>query len=146
MNSVPPKILPFSFGEAPFEAGQSTSVQCMVSVGDSPLSIDWAIDGIPLESSPERMISKVTGKLSLLSIEAVMARHAGNYTCRVVNAAGHSTHKARLLVNGLLDELYFLVFIILLCMFALPLHLFFMLLLCFSGLSTIHKLIMVSNG
>lgn len=107
MNSVPPKILPFSFGEAPFEAGQSTSVQCMVSVGDSPLSIDWAIDGIPLESSPERMISKVTGKLSLLSIEAVMARHAGNYTCRVVNAAGHSTHEARLLVNGLLDELYF---------------------------------------
>lgn len=102
LNSVPPKILPFSFGEEPFEAGQSTSVQCMVSVGDSPLSIDWAVDGMPLESSPERMISKVTGKLSLLSIEAVRARHAGNYTCRVVNAAGHSTHEARLLVNGLL--------------------------------------------
>lgn len=100
MDLVPPKILPFTFGEEPFEAGQSTSVQCMVSVGDPPLSIDWAVDGIPLESSPERMISKVTGKLSLLSIEAVTARHVGNYTCRVENSAGSFYHTAQLLVNG----------------------------------------------
>lgn len=100
MDLVPPKILPFTFGEEPFEAGQSTSVQCMVSVGDPPLSIDWAVDGIPLESSPERMISKVTGKLSLLSIEAVTARHVGNYTCRVENSAGSFFHTAQLLVNG----------------------------------------------
>lgn len=94
--------MPFSFGDEPFEAGQSTSVQCMVSTGDSPLSVDWEVDGIPLESTPERMISKVTGKLSLLSIESVLAHHAGNYTCKVENAAGSSSHTALLLVNGLL--------------------------------------------
>ncbi|KAG8244654.1 hypothetical protein J6590_017599 [Homalodisca vitripennis] len=98
--NVPPKIIPFTFGEAPLEAGQSTSVQCMVSVGDPPLSIDWTVDGEVLESTPERMISKVTGKLSLLSIEAVSAHHAGNYTCSVANSAGHSNHMAQLLVIG----------------------------------------------
>jgi len=39
-------------------------------------------------------------KLSFLNIEAVKARHRGNYTCYAQNKGGHSQHSAFLSING----------------------------------------------
>lgn len=92
--------MPFTFGE-PFEAGQSTSVQCMVVAGDIPLGIQWSKDGKNIHSSGDVIAAMITQKLSLLSIDSVSAEHVGNYTCTADNVAGIANHTARLLVNGL---------------------------------------------
>jgi hypothetical protein len=39
-------------------------------------------------------------KVSMLSIEAVKARHRGNYTCHAHNKAGIATQSATLAING----------------------------------------------
>lgn len=39
--------------------------------------------------------------MSMLGIEAVKARHRGNYTCYAQNKAGIAQHSAFLSVNGL---------------------------------------------
>lgn len=46
------------------------------------------------------MITRNGPKLSLLNIEAVKARHRGNYTCYARNKGGISQHSAFLSVNG----------------------------------------------
>jgi Immunoglobulin I-set domain len=46
------------------------------------------------------VISKAGNKLSVLNIEAVKARHRGNYTCYAANKAGITKHSAYLAVNG----------------------------------------------
>lgn len=94
--------MPSSFGDDPFQAGQSTSIQCIVILGDSPLSIDWLVNGETVSPNEDILISKITSKLSLLSIDSVSARHVGNYTCVARNQAGISSFTTQLLVNGLL--------------------------------------------
>lgn len=44
-------------------------------------------------------------KVSMLSIEAVKARHRGNYTCRAQNKAGTAMQSAQLAINGDLGDL-----------------------------------------
>jgi len=41
-----------------------------------------------------------TQKMSVLSIEAVKARHRGNYTCFAHNKAGVAQQSAYLAING----------------------------------------------
>ena len=40
-------------------------------------------------------------RTSLLTIDSVMARHAGNYTCKAKNLAASVTYSTQLIVNGL---------------------------------------------
>lgn len=91
-------MMVFSFGEDPFEAGQSTSVQCMVSSGDLPLTIEWAFNG---QLVPETWTVKIGQRGMVLNIDSVTARHAGNYTCTGRNLAGSASFTAQLTVNGL---------------------------------------------
>jgi hypothetical protein len=44
--------------------------------------------------------TKIGSKVSLLSIDHVIAGHSGNYTCTARNAAGFDNHTALLLING----------------------------------------------
>jgi hypothetical protein len=54
-----------------------------------------------LTSDDGIVISRNSKKVSLLTIEAVKARHKGNYTCFAQNKAGVVQHSAYLAMNGL---------------------------------------------
>lgn len=97
---VPPKIAPFSFGDAPHEAGESVSTQCSVSSGDLPINISWWFNGQPISLLSDITTSSVSHRSSFLEIESLKGFHVGNYTCMGINKAGNMTHTAQLLVNG----------------------------------------------
>ena len=46
------------------------------------------------------MISKTTQKISMIAIDAVKARHRGNYTCYAQNRAGVAQQSSYLSING----------------------------------------------
>jgi hypothetical protein len=46
------------------------------------------------------IITRGSQKTSVLTIEAVKARHRGNYTCYAHNKAGYTNHTAYLSING----------------------------------------------
>lgn len=95
-------MMPFSFGEDPFHAGESATIQCTVSHGDQPLNISWSFNQQPIPSSATVTVARVTSRVSVLTIEPVLAGHIGNYTCVAVNLAGRAEHTSILLVNGLI--------------------------------------------
>lgn len=98
---VSPQIAPISFGDEPVNAGDLVSVQCVVTKGDSPLEITWTFDSQPIRSDRMDVIVSNSGKrVKQLTIESVAARHAGEYTCVASNAAGSTSHSAKLDVNG----------------------------------------------
>ncbi|XP_076374952.1 Down syndrome cell adhesion molecule 1 isoform X42 [Megalopta genalis] len=97
---VSPQIAPISFGDETVNAGDLVSVQCVVTKGDSPLEITWTFDSQPIR--PDRMdvvVSSSGKRVKQLTIESVAARHAGEYTCVASNAAGSTSHSAKLDVN-----------------------------------------------
>nr|CAD7199658.1 unnamed protein product [Timema douglasi] len=98
--NVVPQILPFSFGEDPANAGDMSVVQCAVVKGDSPIKISWTLDGVEISPGYQGiLISQISQRISALSIEAVKARHGGEYTCRASNEAGTTSHSSRFIVN-----------------------------------------------
>lgn len=99
---VGPQILPFAFGDEPASWGELVSVTCSVAKGDQPLEISWAFNGTPIDShhGSDVVIGSTNKKNSVLTIESVAARHAGEYTCSASNRAGATTHSSRLTVNG----------------------------------------------
>lgn len=44
-NPVSPKLLPFTFGDEPSYLGDSTTVQCSSSSGDTPARFSWRFNG-----------------------------------------------------------------------------------------------------
>lgn len=106
MLKVLPQIVPFTFGEEEFNFDESVTAVCSITKGDLPLKIWWMLKGtddlIPynLTTSDGVVISRNSQKFSTLSIEAVKARHRGNYTCFAQNKAGVSQQSAYLSING----------------------------------------------
>lgn len=106
-HSVLPQIVPFTFGEEEVNFDDSVTATCSVIKGDLPIHIWWALSD-SYESLAEYnittndgiVISKAGNKLSVLNIEAVKARHRGNYSCYARNKAGIAKHSAYLSVNG----------------------------------------------
>lgn len=98
---VPPKIVPFSFGDEPSSFGDSASVQCSVTTGDFPIDIVWLLNGKEIKHNLQVSISKFSKRLHVLSIDAVTDSHMGNYTCVASNLAGASNHTSVLIVNGI---------------------------------------------
>lgn len=94
--------MPFSFGDEPSNYGDSASIQCSVTSGDFPIDIIWLLSGRPIDDGLVS-IGKMGKRLSILNIDAVTARHAGNYTCLASNLAGAVDHSDVLIVNGLND-------------------------------------------
>lgn len=98
---VPPKIVPFSFGDDPSNFGDSASVQCSVTTGDFPIDIVWLLNGKEIKHNLQVSISKFSKRLHFLSIDAVTAKNMGNYTCVASNLAGASNHTSVLIVIGI---------------------------------------------
>ena len=80
--------------------GQFSSLTCSLSDGDLPLSILWTFNNHPITSEMDVLISKLGKRSSVLTIESVDARHAGNYSCQGENLAGSTTHSTELKVIG----------------------------------------------
>ena len=99
----PPKIVPFSFGEAPINQGETAVIMCNIKKGDKPVSITWSLKGDIVSSDPSLTTSMIGTQISLLTITNVGYIHSGTYTCRATNEAGSVTHSAGLLVNGMTD-------------------------------------------
>ncbi|CAM6032092.1 unnamed protein product, partial [Sphagnum compactum] len=97
---VLPQISPFEF-ENPVDANSMAAVQCAIMVGDPPFEIYWKKDGRKIDSNDGIIILRSGQRLSLLNIESMQSRHAGNYTCVVKSQAGIIERTAQLHVNVL---------------------------------------------
>jgi len=99
--AVAPQIFPFTFGDEPVNSGEAISATCSILKGDFPMDITWAFNGEPIsaENTDQFSITK-SKRLSVLSIDAVAARYAGEYSCTASNKAGASSRTAMLAVNG----------------------------------------------
>uniref|UniRef100_T1JJC1 Down syndrome cell adhesion molecule n=1 Tax=Strigamia maritima TaxID=126957 RepID=T1JJC1_STRMM len=94
----PPKIEPFSFPKDVRE-GMRARVFCSVIEGDSPVSILWTKGDEALPTDSDASVQSTDEFSSLLIFKKVSARHNGNYTCIVSNAAAVVQHTAELLVH-----------------------------------------------
>lgn len=99
-NPVIPKLLPFTFGDEPSYLGDSTTVQCSLSSGDTPVNFSWRLNGRRLQNLEGISVVAVGKKTSVLSIDSLSEHHAGNYTCFAENKAGLTSHSAELVVKG----------------------------------------------
>ena len=98
---VPPQIGAFTFGTEPLNAGDIASLTCAVTKGDLPMEINWMFQSQSIDENREDLIISNLGKRGKqLSIEAVKAAHAGEYTCVASNLAGSTSRSAILEVNG----------------------------------------------
>lgn len=101
-----PQINAFSFGDDEMNLDDTASTICSVTKGDLPIHIWWTLvddfQGIErnLTTNDGLMITRNSPKVSMLTIDAVKARHRGNYTCHAHNKAGISQHSAFLYING----------------------------------------------
>lgn len=98
--SVGPKIGHFDFGEEPANFGDSISIVCSILSGDLPIDIEWLFNDYKITSFSGINIIKGGKKSSVLTIESISGRHAGNYSCRATNEASSISHSAELIVNG----------------------------------------------
>lgn len=97
---VAPEIAPFVISEKPANWGDTVTATCTMLKGDSPIQIEWALNGEPIPSNYPDISIATSRRVSLLTIDAVTASHAGEYTCAASNAAGGTSFTAMLAVNG----------------------------------------------
>jgi hypothetical protein len=81
--------------------GETVSVQCVLSGGDTPISVIWKLNGQTLSNGEDIILEKRGKRIYTLTIESVGKNHIGNYTCSAQNSAGTTEHVAELRVNGL---------------------------------------------
>lgn len=99
-KKVLPQIVPFDFGEESINEMDMVSASCTVNKGDVPVDVSWLKNGGRVYTNDGIVVAKMSQRMSVLSIESVRARHAGNYTCVATNNAGVTKHWAILRVNG----------------------------------------------
>lgn len=104
MLLVLPQIVPFNFGEDEINAMDMVSASCTVNKGDLPLKITWMRNNQSIYSNDGISISRTNQRISILSIDSVRDRHAGNYQCIASNSGGSVNYTASLWVNGTLQS------------------------------------------
>lgn len=86
---------------------ESVMASCSIIKGDLPLKMWWQFTesdelmSYNLTTSDGVVITKPSQKISILAIDAVKARHRGNYTCFAQNKGGATQFSSYLAVNGL---------------------------------------------
>lgn len=110
-KKVPPKIASFVFGEEPSNFADSASVQCLVTSGDLPIEFKWLFNGRPVTEISGITTAKMGKRNSVLTIDSVNGKHAGNFTCQASNSALTVNFTSQLVVNGIgnsiLDRVFF---------------------------------------
>lgn len=86
--------------EKPANWGETVTATCTVLKGDHPIQIEWALNGESISHDYSDITIVTNKRVSLLTIDAVTANHAGEYTCVATNAAGGTSYSASLAVNG----------------------------------------------
>lgn len=86
--------------ERPANWGDTVTATCTMLKGDPPIQIEWALNGEPISHDYSDISIATSRRVSLLTIDAVTASHAGEYTCMASNAAGGTSFTATLAVNG----------------------------------------------
>lgn len=86
--------------EKPANWGETVTATCTILKGDQPIQIEWALNGQPISHDFSDITVVTSKRVSLLTIDAVTASHAGEYTCVATNAAGGTSFSASLAVNG----------------------------------------------
>lgn len=76
------------------------TLNCAVIKGDTPIEIFWKFNNRKISSNDGVLITRSGQRISVLSIESVRSRHAGNYTCVGKNPAGIMEYSSELKVNG----------------------------------------------
>lgn len=99
-SPVAPRITPFYFEDNPLHSGEYAQINCLVAVGDIPITIDWSLNGEAIDNHQEITVSKGGKRSSMVTIESVSYSNAGNYSCHAKNAAGENVFTTELLVNG----------------------------------------------
>lgn len=85
---------------------------CTITKGDLPIKIWWRFhDGneemsYNLTTNDGIVVTRNSPKVSILTIDAVKARHRGNYTCFAQNKGGFVQQSAYLAINGDISERY----------------------------------------
>ena len=92
--------MPLTFGEDVIDEGQFAQVVCIVTKGDEPLTITWALHGQKVSSEAGLSTAKLGTRTSMLTIQSVGYRHSGEYTCTASNLAGSISQSVVLKVNG----------------------------------------------
>lgn len=100
MLTVPPKILPFTFGDRPLNAGQLVTVPCAVVEGDAPITLQWQFNGQTITQRHQITVVQLGDRNVILSIASVDEKHGGNYSCVARNLAGYHAITDTLYVNG----------------------------------------------
>lgn len=97
----PPSIYPFSI-ESGVRLGERLGLQCLVTKGDTPLSIHWLKDEDEVLSLelPALTVRNLGEFSSTLMIEQLSTEHGGRYTCQASNRAATASHSVMLAVNG----------------------------------------------
>lgn len=98
---VTPQIIPFNFGNEDVNTGDSVSAACSIIKGDIPVNIKWLHGNLTVINGDGVTITRVSKKLSTLSIDSVQEQHIGNYTCVASNKGGRTSHSTYLHVNGI---------------------------------------------
>lgn len=136
---VPPKILPFTFGERPLNEGELVTVPCAVVKGDAPVTLRWLFNGQNITPRMRITVVPLGVKNVILSVGSVQASHVGQYTCIAENRAGAYEYSANMTVNGTSRSVDSSQLSDMLCSFVLRKHCrVFMFLFLFEHLSLIH--------
>lgn len=95
-----PRISPFDFGDDDIYEGQAAQLACMVPVGDTPIEINWTLNGKALSPSLPHNIGKLGPRTSILLIDPVTLQHSGTWACSVSNPSGKTEFESTLQVHG----------------------------------------------
>lgn len=80
-------------------------VACTVHQGDLPLNLTWLKDGVPVRQGSggtEAIVTPFNLFSTILSVNNVTRKDAGDYTCLATNPVHRVTYMAHLNVNGTL--------------------------------------------
>lgn len=103
---VLPQIVPFSFGDEQTNLDDSVTAMCSIIKGDLPIITWWRFTesdesmSYNLTTNDGVVVTKPSQKISILAIDAVKARHRGNYTCFAQNKGGTAQYTTYLAMNG----------------------------------------------
>ncbi|KAH6928161.1 hypothetical protein HPB50_012350 [Hyalomma asiaticum] len=96
--NAPPRIRPFSFPKVASK-GERISIICLVSEGTPPFSFSWSREGKEVQAT-ENVKLKAETEYSLMIINSIDEKSAGNYTCIVKNIYGFDSYSAYLDVEA----------------------------------------------